>query len=79
MKNFLSIDELKQPVQAVKEALQMKENPLSEFGLGKGKTLIMLFFNSSPENPPEHRQSRSKFGNTGFKSECRCGQLATRI
>lgn len=47
MKNFLSIDDLKHPKQAVKEALQMKENPLSAHGIGRGKTLIMLFFNSS--------------------------------
>ena len=47
MKHYLSIDDLKQPHSAIEQALQLKTNPLQNSGLGKGKTLILLFFNNS--------------------------------
>lgn len=47
MKNYLSIDDLKQPQEAVEQALQLKANPQQNSQLGKGKTLILLFFNNS--------------------------------
>ena len=47
MKNYLSIDDLINPAQTVKEALALKSDPLLHQHLGKGKTLIMLFFNNS--------------------------------
>jgi N-succinyl-L-ornithine transcarbamylase len=45
--NFTSIQNIDSLEKWVKEALKIKKNPLKNKKLGKNKTLVMLFFNSS--------------------------------
>lgn len=47
MKQFLSIKDVDKPVKLVNDALMLKAKPLSQVNLGKGKTLVLLFFNAS--------------------------------
>lgn len=47
MKNYLSIRNIDHLKQWVAVAQQLKENPTAEKGLGKGKTICLLFFNNS--------------------------------
>ncbi len=47
MRHFTSISDLGDLKAAVSEALQIKANPFAWQNLGKNKTLLMLFFNSS--------------------------------
>lgn len=47
MKQFLSIKDVANPTQLVKEALKIKDNPYGSGHLGKNKTLGLLFFNAS--------------------------------
>lgn len=47
MKQFTSIKDLGDIKAAVKEALEIKANRFAYQGLGKNKTLLMIFFNSS--------------------------------
>ncbi len=47
MKNYLSITDLGPLAKGVAEALKLKENPTRFQGLGKNKTLGLLFFNNS--------------------------------
>ena len=45
--NFISIQNIDSLENWVKQALKIKKNPLKNKKLGKNKTLVMLFFNSS--------------------------------
>jgi N-succinyl-L-ornithine transcarbamylase len=45
--NFISIQNIDSLEKWVKQALKIKKNPLKNKKLGKNKTLVMLFFNSS--------------------------------
>ncbi len=47
MKKFTSISDVENLQQIIKKALQIKENPLSEPEKGKGKTIGLVFLNSS--------------------------------
>ncbi len=47
MKNFTSIEDIIDLQSIIKEALQIKENPLTEPNKGKGKTIGLVFLNSS--------------------------------
>lgn len=47
MKKFTSVNDVKDLQEIIKKALQIKENPLSETGKGKGKTIGLVFLNSS--------------------------------
>jgi len=47
MKQFLSINDVGNPAQLVKEALELKANPFGYGQLGINKTLGLLFFNAS--------------------------------
>ena len=47
MKHYLSINDLGSLQEAVKEAIALKANPFSYEGLGKHKTICLLFFNNS--------------------------------
>lgn len=47
MKKFTSVSDVKNLQEIIKKALQIKENPLSETGKGKGKTIGLVFLNSS--------------------------------
>lgn len=47
MKKFTSVSDVKNLQDIIKKALQIKENPLSETGKGKGKTIGLVFLNSS--------------------------------
>ena len=47
MKNYLSIQDISDLNQWVKEAIELKKQPLSYNDLGKDKTIGLLFFNSS--------------------------------
>lgn len=47
MKKFTSVSDVENLQQIIKKALQIKENPLSEPGKGKGKTIGLVFLNSS--------------------------------
>ncbi|EJL68589.1 N-acetylornithine carbamoyltransferase [Chryseobacterium populi] len=47
MKNFTSVSDVEDLQEIIKKALQIKENPLSETEKGKGKTIGLVFLNSS--------------------------------
>jgi N-succinyl-L-ornithine transcarbamylase len=47
MKQFLSIKDVDNPDALVAEAMALKQNPLAMANLGRGKTLVLLFFNAS--------------------------------
>lgn len=47
MKQFLSIKDVANPSQLVKQALEIKSNPFGYTQLGRNKTLGLLFFNAS--------------------------------
>ena len=47
MRHFTSITQLEDLNQALKEAQYVKQNPFADQELGKNKTLLMIFFNSS--------------------------------
>lgn len=47
MKQYVSINDIKHIPEAVQEAMQLKKHPYQFKELGKDKTLVMLFFNSS--------------------------------
>ncbi|WP_139418717.1 N-acetylornithine carbamoyltransferase [Chryseobacterium mulctrae] len=47
MKKFTSVSDVKNLQDIIKKALQIKENPLSETEKGKGKTIGLVFLNSS--------------------------------
>jgi len=47
MNNFTSVSDIENLQDIIKKALQIKENPLSETEKGKGKTIGLVFLNSS--------------------------------
>lgn len=47
MKQFTSVNDIGNIKNAVKEAFVVKENPYADAALGKNKTMVLLFFNSS--------------------------------
>lgn len=47
MKNFTSVEDINNLQSMIKKALQIKENPLAEPNKGKGKTIGLVFLNSS--------------------------------
>ncbi|KFF14849.1 acetylornithine carbamoyltransferase [Chryseobacterium soli] len=47
MKNFTSVSDIENLQDIIKKALQIKENPLSDTEKGKGKTIGLVFLNSS--------------------------------
>ena len=47
MKKYTNIDDIENVTQTIQEAIELKKNPFQYQELGKQKTLIMLFFNSS--------------------------------
>ncbi|MEI7488718.1 MAG: N-acetylornithine carbamoyltransferase [Chryseobacterium sp.] len=47
MKKFTSVSDVKNLQEIIKKAVQIKENPLSETEKGKGKTIGLVFLNSS--------------------------------
>lgn len=47
MKKYTDINDIKNPSEIIKKAIQLKENPFQFSEIGKHKTLVMLFFNSS--------------------------------
>jgi len=47
MKQYINIDNIKNIQETVQEAIALKQNPFQYKELGKEKTLVMLFFNSS--------------------------------
>lgn len=47
MKHFTALSDVTAPQSLVQEALALKDNPLAHDQLGKGKTLVLLFFNPS--------------------------------
>ncbi|WBX72220.1 Rossmann-fold NAD(P)-binding domain-containing protein [Tenacibaculum retecalamus] len=47
MKKYTNINDIKNVSKIIQEAIQLKENPFLFENLGKHKTLVMLFFNSS--------------------------------
>jgi N-succinyl-L-ornithine transcarbamylase len=47
MKKFTSVSDVEDLQEIIKTALQIKENPLLETGKGKGKTIGLVFLNSS--------------------------------
>ncbi|CAM1353517.1 acetylornithine carbamoyltransferase [Tenacibaculum insulae] len=47
MKKYTTINDIENVSEIIKEAIQLKENPFGFENLGKHKTLVMLFFNSS--------------------------------
>ena len=47
MKHYLTINDLPNVQQSVKDAIALKQDPLAHQALGKNKTIVLLFFNSS--------------------------------
>ena len=47
MKNFTSVEDINNLQSMIKKALQIKENPLAEPNKGKGKSIGLVFLNSS--------------------------------
>ena len=47
MKHYMSIHDLPSIKDTVKEAIELKKNPLQFQDLGKNKTIGLLFFNNS--------------------------------
>ena len=47
MKQYTDIEDICNPSELINEAISLKENPFAFETLGKHKTLVMLFFNSS--------------------------------
>ncbi len=47
MKKYTDINDIENLAETIQEAIQLKENPFKFSDLGKNKTLVMLFFNSS--------------------------------
>ncbi len=47
MKNFTSVEDINDLQSMIKKALRIKENPLTEPNKGKGKTIGLVFLNSS--------------------------------
>lgn len=47
MKQYTNISDIKNFQEAIKEAIQLKKNPLEFSSLGRNKTIGLLFFNSS--------------------------------
>ncbi|NNC70579.1 MAG: acetylornithine carbamoyltransferase, partial [Flavobacteriaceae bacterium] len=47
MKNYMYISDLENLDSIIKEAINLKENLHQYFDLGKHKTIVLLFFNSS--------------------------------
>jgi N-succinyl-L-ornithine transcarbamylase len=47
MKNYTSIKDIKNLNSIVEEAIELKKNPFQNSKLGKNKTIILVFFNSS--------------------------------
>ena len=47
MKNFTSVEDINDLQSMIKKALRIKENPLAEPNKGKGKTIGLVFLNSS--------------------------------
>ena len=47
MKKYTNIDDIENVPEIIKEAIQLKKTPFQFEDLGKHKTLVMLFFNSS--------------------------------
>ncbi|WP_347922848.1 acetylornithine carbamoyltransferase [Pontimicrobium sp. SW4] len=47
MKKYINIDDIENVPKIIQEAIQLKQNPFQFENLGKHKTLVMLFFNSS--------------------------------
>ncbi|HTB32433.1 MAG TPA: acetylornithine carbamoyltransferase [Bacteroidia bacterium] len=47
MKNFTSVHDVKDPVSLIWEAISFKKNPWGNVGLGKNKTLGLIFLNPS--------------------------------
>ncbi len=47
MRNFLSVRDLENLEQALQEATYVKQNPYADVELGRNKTMLLIFFNSS--------------------------------
>ena len=47
MKNFISLKDLPNFGECIKQAMEFKKNPFSYKHIGEGKTIGMLFFNPS--------------------------------
>ena len=47
MKKYTNINDIENILEIIQEAIQLKQNPFQFEELGKNKTLVMLFFNSS--------------------------------
>jgi N-succinyl-L-ornithine transcarbamylase len=47
MNNFTSVHDVKDPVRLIREAISLKKNPWENIGLGKNKTLGLIFLNPS--------------------------------
>jgi len=47
MKNFTSVHDVKDPVSLIREAISLKKDPWKNVGLGKNKTLGLIFLNPS--------------------------------
>jgi N-succinyl-L-ornithine transcarbamylase len=47
MQNFTSVEDINDLQSMIKKSIQIKANPLSEPNKGKGKTIGLVFLNSS--------------------------------
>ena len=47
MRNFLSVHDIENLRQMLEKAMYVKANPFADCDLGKNKTILLIFFNSS--------------------------------
>ena len=87
MKNFTSILQLGDINEAVRKAEYVKANPFADQELGRNRTLLMLFFNSSlrtrlstqkAAHKTQHPESGHEPGDERDGAGCEPGGMETR-
>ena len=70
MKNYTSINDIDNIATWIKEAKEIKANPLANIELGKNKTLGLLFFNSSLRTRLSTQKAALNLGMNPYCYEC---------
>ena len=80
MRNFTCVQDLGNLKQALAEAFEIKKDRYQFTELGKNKTLLMIFFNSSPPDPPLNPEGSHEFRHEhdGARREPGCLETGNR-
>ena len=73
MRSFFHVSDIGDLGKALEEAKQVKATPFAWQNLGRNKTIILIFFNSPPEQPEGGHES----GNELDSAQCQWRQLET--